>query len=44
MHFGGMYFITYCQSPKYFGRTYNHYQGVLKNTNKTYNKLLIYSG
>lgn len=40
MHFGKMYFTTYCSSPTCFGRTHDHNQGVSKDTNKTYNKLL----
>jgi len=36
-----MHFITYCLSPTGCGRTYGNHQGVLKNSNKTYNKRLI---
>jgi len=42
MHFGKMYFIAYCFSPTFFGRNHDNHQGISKNTNKIYNKLLIY--
>ena len=38
MHFGKIYFITS------FSRTCDRHQGVSKNTNKIYNKLLICTG
>ena len=44
MQFGKMYSITYCQSPTWFIRTHDHHQAVLKNTNKTFNELLICIG
>ena len=44
MHFGKMYSITYCQSLTCFTRTHDHHQAVLKNTNKTFNELLICIG
>jgi len=43
MHFVRMYFIKYYKSATCIRRIYDHYQGVLKDTNKTYNKLLIYT-
>jgi DNA mismatch repair ATPase MutL len=44
MHFCKMYFITYGLSPKCFRCTRKHHQGVSKNNDKTYNKLLICTG
>jgi hypothetical protein len=41
MIFGKVYVIPYCLSATFFGRTREHHQIVLKNTNKTLNKLLI---
>jgi len=34
MSFVNVFFVSYCESPTCFGRTVNHHQDVLKNTNK----------
>ena len=39
MHFGKTYFYFISLVTNMFRSTHDHHQGVLKNTNKTYNEL-----